>query len=84
MCLGAKVKDAFEIFLHLVQHPFSFPRYIERQTAKFSNIPTKSLLSQDLISDSTRDIYEQLNNGGKCGDSVDDGMPVCAYFQLKT
>ena len=40
-------------------------------------------MSQDLISDSTRDIYEQLNNGGKCGDSVDgSGMPVCAYFQL--
>ena len=24
-----------------------------------------------------------MNNGGKCGDSVDgSGMPVCAYFQL--
>ena len=35
------------------------------------------------IPDWTRDIYEQLNNGGKCGDSVDgSGMPVCAYFQL--
>ena len=62
---------------------FRSPGTTQRQTAKVSNIPTKSLLSQDLISDSTRDIYEQLNNGGKCGDSVDGrGMPVCAYFQL--
>ena len=62
---------------------FPSPGTTQLQTAKVSNIPAKSLLSPDLISDSTRDIYEQLNNGGKCGDSVDGrGMPVCAYFQL--
>ena len=67
----------------LNQPPFFRSPGTQRQTAKVSNIPTKSLLSQDLISDSTWDIYEQLNNGGKCGDSVDGrGMPVCAYFQL--
>ena len=75
----------YQLWMKSVKQPpfFRSPGSTQRQTAKVSNIPTKSLWSQDLISDSTRDIYEQLNNGGKCGDSVDGrGMPVCAYFQL--
>ena len=85
---GALIFQKIEFFEHLSKLDRLTPQDIyspgtQRQTAKVSNIPTKNLLSQDLISDSTRDIYEQLNNGGKCGDSVDGrGMPVCAYFQL--
>ena len=44
---------------------------------QLSNIPTKNLLSQDLISDSSWNIYEQLDNGngGTCGDSI--GGNIC-------
>ena len=85
---GALISQKIKFFEHLSKLDRLTPLDIyspgtQRKTAKVSNIPTKNLLSQDLISDSTRDIYEQLNNGGKCGDSVDGrGMPVCAYFQL--
>ena len=64
------------------QPPFFRSPGTQRQTAKVSNIPTKILFSQDLISDSTWDIYEQLNNGGKCGDSVDGGMWFAVYSSL--
>lgn len=33
---------------------------------QLSNIPANGLLSQDLISDSTWNVYEQLSNGGNC------------------